>query len=347
MIDSKQMPTGFAKKIVKSVYAAPVKNQTISIEIPVTGSLTALRKVELFAEVQGIFKTNGKLFKEGESYKSGETLIRMDGSEFYASIRSRRSDLFNLLTGAMPDLRLDYPSEFPKWEKYLAAFDVEKSTPDLPEFSSDQEKFYISGKGIVQTYYSIKNLEERHSKYIISAPFNGILTEALVNPGSLIRSGQKLGEFIDPSVYEMEVAVNKSYLELLEIGKEISISDLEDSNSWVGKLSRINGKIDQATQTVKIYIQVSGKELREGMYLKANLKAASQENAIEISRKLLLEDQIYIVKDTILSLMPIKTHFFSDKTAVVSGVPDGTVILTQPILGAYDGMIVHIIDEKN
>ena len=54
---------------------------------------------------------------------------------------------------------------------------------------------------------------------MISAPFSGILTEALVTEGTLIRNGQKLGEFIDPSDYEMEVNISKSYANLLKVGE--------------------------------------------------------------------------------------------------------------------------------
>ena len=66
-------------------------------------------------------------------------------------------------------------------------------------------------------YYSIKNIEKRLSKYNITAPFNGVLTEALVTKGTLIRPGQKLGEFIDTSVFEIELAIEKRLLSIRKI----------------------------------------------------------------------------------------------------------------------------------
>ena len=348
LIQGKKRPPSIERDVVKTAFVHKVINENIPVIIPLNGSIKALRKVELFAEVQGIFEKSSKLFKSGTQYREGDILIRMDGSEFYASIRSRRSDLFNQITAAMPDLRLDYPEIYPKWENYLKNLDINAITPQLPEFASDQEKFYITGKGIIQTYYSIKNLEERYSKYTIRAPFSGILTEANVNPGTLIRSGQKLGEFIDPSEYEMEVAVNKSYIDFLVPGKEVQISDLEEQHIWTGILSRINGKIDQTSQTVKVYISVKGENLREGMYLQADLKAADQKDAIEISRKLLVENaKVYVVKDSVLSLEKVTPLYFSDKSVILTGLKDGDMILKQPIPGAYHGMKVKIFDEKN
>ncbi len=54
------------------------------------------------------------------------------------------------------------------------------------------------------------------SKYTIKAPFKGILTEALVTEGTLIRNNQKLGEYIDPSLYEMEVSLGKKLCKFAE-----------------------------------------------------------------------------------------------------------------------------------
>ena len=73
----------------------------------------------------------------------------------------------------------------------------------------EKENYFITGRGILSGFYNVKNLEQRLSKYRLVAPFSGVLTEALVTEGTLIRSGQKLGEFIDPTVYELEVAIGK------------------------------------------------------------------------------------------------------------------------------------------
>ena len=189
-----------AEKVVKTVFTEVVENGTIPIVVPANGNLVAKNRVELYAEVQGVFRKGSKLFKTGERYNKGETIIRIDASEYGASVQSAKSNLFNELTSIMPDLRLDYPEFFPKWQTYLNDFDMSKPTPQLPEMTSEKEKFFISGRGILTSFYNVKNLEQRLSKYRISAPFSGVLTETLVTEGTLVRSGQKLGEFINTDV---------------------------------------------------------------------------------------------------------------------------------------------------
>ncbi|MGB5419724.1 efflux RND transporter periplasmic adaptor subunit [Algibacter sp.] len=348
LIADKHKPKPVKEKVVKTVFTDTVKNRTIQIVIPANGSLVAKRRVELYSEVQGIFKTSNTLFKPGQKYSKGQSLIRIDAAEYYASVQSSKSNLYNAIAAIMPDLRLDFPEVFQKWQNYLNSFDLSKSTPELPKMTSDKENYFITGRSIVSSYYNVKNLEQRLSKYTISAPFSGILTEALVTEGTLIRSGQKLGEFIDPSVYEMEVALSKSYASLLKVGESVKLTNLDKTESYKGIVSRVNGNIDATTQTITAYIDVKDETLKEGMYLEAELNVKSEPNAIEIDRNLLSEnEEIFIIRDSLLDVIPAKPIYFSDTKVVLKEVPDGTVILKKSVPGAYAGMLVKPFDNTS
>ncbi len=331
------------QKVIKTVFVDTVSNGEVPIVVPANGNLVAKRRVELFAEVQGVFRPGNKPFKPGQQYRKGQTLIRIDASEYYASVQSAKSDLYNLITSIMPDLQLDYPEHFPKWQKYLANFDLENSTPSLPEVTSEKEKYFITGRGIYSSYYNVKNLEQRLSKYTISAPFSGTLTEALVTEGTLVRAGQKLGEFIETGTYELEVAISKTYADFLRVGEEVSLSNLEKTNEFMGQVIRVNGRVDQSSQTITAFIEVKGENLKEGQYLEANLNARNENDAIEIDRSLLLEDdKIFVVRDSILDVIDVNPIYFTDKKVVLKNVPNGETIVSRPVSGGYAGMLVKV-----
>ncbi len=198
-------------------------------------------------------------------------------------------------------------------------------------------------KPIYTNYFRVKNLEERLRKYSIRAPYNGILTEALVTPGSLVRQGQKLGEFIDPNIYELEVSINTEYSHLLQKGNSVALMNIEKSNKWQGKVVRVNSKVDQSSQTIKVYIQLKGKGLREGMYLEASLVAKSETNAFEVARNLLVNNtNLYIVQDSVLDIVQINPVYFNNETVIVKGLTDGSKVLSKPVPGAYKGMKVEV-----
>ena len=131
------------------------------------------------------------------------------------------------------------------------------------------------------------------------------------------------------------------------MGETVELANLDKTKTYSGKVTRINGRVDQASQTIKAFIEVKDENLREGMYLEANLSARGETDAIEIDRGLLLEnDKIFVVRDSILDLIDVKPVYFSDKKVVLKEVPDGLTIISKPVVGAYAGMLVKIFGES-
>lgn len=334
-------------KIEKTVYTKTVNNKAIPVKIITSGNLAAKNQIDLYAEVQGILKPTGKEFKAGTKFYKGQTILAINSDEFYANLQSQKSAFFNSLTAIMPDIQLDYPNEYKKWQNYLSNFNINKTTPKLPETKSEKEKFFISGRGILTNYYNVKNLETKLAKYTLRAPFTGILTETAVTQGTLVRAGQKLGQFIDPSIFELEVNVNEAFAHLLKVGNKVSVSNINNTSTWEAKVIRINAKVDQTTQSIKAYLQVKGEGLRDGMYLNAALETKEIENATEISRKLLVEDtKVFVVNDTVLKLLTIDPVYFNNETVIIKGLENGTNVLSRSLPGAYDGMLVKTINDN-
>jgi membrane fusion protein (multidrug efflux system) len=338
--EKRRRPT--VEKVKPTVFTAKVSNGEVQVFIEESGRLTAKYRADLYAEVQGVMESTSRDFRPGSTFNKGEIMVKIRNDDYYANLQAQKSVLQNLITSVLPDLRLDYPDVYKKWDDYLKNFDMDKPIGKLPETSSDKEKFFITGKNIYTTYYNTKNLEIILTKYTLRAPFNGILTNAVVTPGTVVRPGQKLGEYIDPSIYELEVAISKSMLSDLSIGKKVVVTNPEGSGeSWQGKISRINGRVTTSTQTVKVYIDVRGKDLREGMYMQAIIEGLPKENAFEVARKLLVDDSnLYVVEDSTLIKVPITILHKTNDSIVVRGLADNSLLVSSPISGAYAGMVV-------
>jgi membrane fusion protein, multidrug efflux system len=345
--DSKKPPQKKVEKTVTTVFTSTVENGSIQVELPVTGSLKAKNRIDLFSEVQGIMLPDGGKFKAGTAFSSGQSLVSIKADDFKASLMSQRSNLQNLITAALADLRLDYPSSFDNWNTYLSSLDVNKSIPTLPEPASDKERMFITGRNIYSTYYSIKNAEIILAKYNLAAPFNGILINAMVTPGTVIRPGQKLGEFIDPSVYELEAPISSSMINYLKVGQQVQVQATDNSGrSWRGTVTRINRLIDPNSQSISAFIQVSGAGLEEGMFLKASIDAAKLDEAFEIPRSVIFdEDQVFLAEDSILVQKTISPVHFNEKTVIVHGLENSTQVLSKMPPGAYPGMKISIYTE--
>lgn len=334
-------------KIIPSVQVEVVSNNEVSIQIEANGSLFAKRRVELYAEVHGIMKRGRREFKPGISYNKGDILVGINGAEFYASLQAQKSSFLSLITSIIPDLRLDFPESFANWDQYVKSFDLNETVRKLPKPASTKEKLFISGKNIYTSYYNVKNMEVKWAKYNLRAPFNGTVTEALVNPGTLIRQGQKIGEFVDPSAYELEVSLSPSIANVLSIADEVVVKSLTSNESWSGKVGRVNARIDQTSQTAKAYIDIKSKTLKEGQYLTALIDIAPIENAYRLKRNLLIDgNKVYVVENGKLKLKEIVVRHYDKETVVVTGLPENSQLVSSAIPGLYANMEVKVLGQK-
>ncbi|WP_139959720.1 efflux RND transporter periplasmic adaptor subunit [Flavicella sediminum] len=344
--NSKKPPREKKGKVVKTVFVETVKNDSIAITISESGNLVAKNKISLYSEVQGLVENAAFHFRVGNRFKKGANLLTIDSQDYRASLIAQKSTFQKLLVTLMPDLQMDYPESHAKWKKYLENIKLDGVLPELPKVSQEKERFFMTGKNVYSSYYALKNLEINLENYTIKAPFDGVVTEAAINAGALIRPGQLLGEFIDTSVFEVPLSVNASYATMLQKGKEVQLSDLDNIKSWIGKVSRINGKIEKASQTIVIYVEVKGKDLLEGMYVRANIAVKDALEAYEIPRKLLVENKaVYILENSKLKLLPIQAIHFNENTVVVKGLTSGMRLISKPVPGGFEGMTVKVYGE--
>lgn len=331
------------EKVIRSVRSLIVKNQTLEAPITLTGKLVAPDKVEIFAEVGGLLQNTQPRFQEGNTFGQGAVLVQIDSEEARLALQAQKSSLQNVLTQMMPDLKLDYPQDFDAWQKYLNEFSAQQPIKAFPEPSNEKTKYFLIGKNIYNQYYSIKSQETRLRKHIITAPFRGVVTQSNINPGTLVRVGQKLGEFINSYSFELEAAVSLKDLEFLRAGDAVSLSSQDISGAWQGRIKRISKTIDPQSQSIKIYIQVGDERLREGMFMNGSLQATQIDNAFGIQRDLLLEDsQVFAIKDNKLKKQTVQVIRFTGNQVIIKGLTEGTMLLGESSKDFYEGLEVKV-----
>ncbi len=318
-----------------------VSPQVINTQVHLTGRLIPEDKIDLYAEVGGIFLDRGKAFKVGNEFRKGEVLVMIESEEFRQRLRSDKSAFVNSLAQVVPDLKIDYPENYIPWRDYLLNFDPDEPLPALPEVDSEQLKLFLTGRNIYTQYYSLKEAETQLDDFLIRAPYDGIVTEAAINNGTLVRVGQQLGEFIKKDAFELEAAVSPMEIEYLNIGDSVALSPVKTNKPYYGRVVRINGKIDTETQTIKVFVQVRGSDLRAGMYMEGAVQAETVENALSIDRSLLMQDdQVYTVEDSTAVATGVQVHKYTGDKAIVTGLSTGVLLITQQQSAAFEGQLV-------
>ncbi len=331
---------------VQNVYVDTVTNTDNPTFVYASGQLVARERVMLTSEVTGVLKS-GK-FREGVTYQKGEVMLQIDGTETGANVMSQRSTFYRQLLAIMPDLKLDYSEVFPKWEAYLNSIDLEKPLPRFPQFTNEKEKNFVTGQGLVAAYQTVQNQQIRQDKFLIRAPFSGVVTSANVQRGQLVVTGQSIGELSATGDYELQLSINIQHAQLLSTGKKVELTVEGSTQKWEGKILRINPKANVSTQSITAFVEVKSQELQEGTFMHALLQGNPIENSYELPRKLLTStNEIYYVTDSLtLETMATTPQFFNDKTAIVTGIPNGTRILSKSLPSAYSGMKVRILNAQ-
>ncbi|TNJ36011.1 efflux RND transporter periplasmic adaptor subunit [Prosthecochloris vibrioformis] len=328
-----------------------VNNGTVQRDVRMSGKAVALRRIELYAEVGGIFTDAGRPFREGAVFRKGEALFGIRDDVYRNSVLAEKSQLLNQLTLLLPDLLIDFPGEAEVWKEYLEGYSIEAPLAPLPEVRDNRLRNYIAARGIYSKFFAVRSMEETLGKYRLQAPFDGVVTLSNLNPGMLVRTGQKIGEFADPSVFEVQAAVSVRALEYVRPGDRVELRSDDFPGVADGQISRINQAIDQQTQTVGVYIEVADPRVREGMFMYTSI-AVPVEHAVQVSRSLLRDEtRLFVVRDSVLTLADVEVVAAYGQHAIVRGLSEGAVMLAEPREGLYEGMVLdpaelHFITSK-
>lgn len=340
-------PIGIPPKPVKSVSVMQLNSQANMAETPVQGRVLARKKIEVFSEVNGRLLSRSKEFRQGVKFAEGEVLLAIDGAEQEMQVRAQRSGFLQLITSSLADIKIDYPKSFEAWSNYATNFNVEQSLAAIPKAQSTQEEFFLSNRGILNQYYQIKSAEERLQKFTIRAPFSGEVSESMINAGALVRAGQKMGAFVNTGNFEIEAAVSEAAAKYIKVNDEVKFTT-SSGTVLSGMVLRKSQSIDPQTQTLKVFVEVNGENLRDGAYLSGVIMSESPAESIEISADLLTpNDGVYVVENSKLKLLrPNIIHRSADQVLIsTEGIPGDTKFIAEPVANAYEGMDVNIVGE--
>lgn len=326
------------------VYSIEATNETLSSEVIISGKVIARQKIDLYSEVTGKINKAGKEFREGVYFNANELMLILDDTEAQLELQASKSQLYSAIVALLPDLQNDYTDNFLAWKTYVDAFDINQPIKELPNAKSGREKLYIGARNIQNQYINIKRQEYRLTKYKIYAPFDGVLSNTSIYEGALVRSGQKLGELTHPSRYELEATVSLYDVPFFKRDNKVNLYSEATNQGWSGTVARFGKTIDEKTQTQKIFITVNSSLLNEGMFLNGKITTKALDNVVQLPRKLLINNNsVYTIENGKLALKEVEVVKVDNNQMFVRGLQDGTKVLAQAVLGAYNGMPVEII----
>ncbi len=277
--------------------AAPVTVEEVTLKsieefFTSTGTVAASRFADIRTEAAGFYRPavnprTGRPFMAGDAVRKDETLVYLDNPELENSIR---------LDAQKMSLDLA-ESEFEKQQSLY-----EKGGVTLRELKNAE-------RSLLDARYSHENALMQLSKMEVKAPLEGILTTITPHtPGVKIGSGEAIGQIMDYRQLTMDVSLPEKQFGRIRVGLEARISNINTpGRTFIGNITQISPALDPSTRTFTATVSIANpsRELKPGMFVKAEIVVDGRENAVVIS------------KDYILSRRQARTVFVVDRGLAV------------------------------
>jgi len=333
----------------KYVATKTVQYEDIKTNVVAFGRVETAQSLDLLSEVSGRMYEGNVRLKEGQSFKKGDLLFYIDAKEASLTLKSQKSNFLRDLAAILPDLKIDYPESYDRWQDYFSKVEIDKDLPDLPDSNSEKEKTFLATKGIYSTFYTIKSAEVRLKKHWYYAPFDGSISEVVMESGAFINPGTRIGRIMRSDFHELKVSVETKDIPWIQIGTEAQIYSEETKQSWEGRVIRISDYVNQNTQSVDVYIAIrqTKAKIYDGQFIQASIPARTIRNGMEIPRTALYNgNEVFILEDTLLKVKEVQIHRLMDEMAIFSGVEEGSDLVVEPLVNAHNNMRAYKLSNQ-
>ena len=166
---------------------------------------------------------------DGDAIKEGQVLARFNCAQQEATRGRARAELVK---------RQDILGT----QKSLKALNAYSKA----DFATAQNDVEVAKADLALTQTAVDNCE-------IKAPFGGRVANVPVRNFQFVQVGAPLLDLVNDQDLELEFIVPSVWLSWLKIGATARVEVTETQVAYASRITRISGKVDAASQTIKIY----------------------------------------------------------------------------------------------
>ncbi len=249
--------------------AMTVASTTVLSTGPIlSGTLVAERTAQIRAEVPGsvvqVFHDPGARIAQGAS------LAKIDDRAISDLYLSAKSGLTAAQNGADIAAR-----ELSRAEKLVAAGAIaERELENVRRGDLTARTMLDDAKARLAS--AQKQLDATN----VLAPYAGIVSERMVNPGDIVAPGSPLFTVVDPATMRLEAAVPAEQLSQVRVGAPVRFSVTGyPGRTFDGRVSNVNPSADPQTRQVRLFVRIpnAGNQLVAGLFAEGRVASDSRE----------------------------------------------------------------------
>jgi multidrug efflux pump subunit AcrA (membrane-fusion protein) len=181
---------------------------------------------------------------------------------------------------------------------------------------------------------------------VLTAPFDGLVTERGVDPGTMATPGAPLITIEDPTAFRLELRLDEARAAHVAVGQTADVSVSETATpaaTWSPARIVEVARLDGASHGFVVKIEVpDASHVRSGQFGRARFQGPARRTLTVPAAALLRRGQMTFVfavdADGVARLRPISTGtIVADRVEVLAGVREGDRVVTNPPASLSDG----------
>lgn len=326
----KKFFAGFKPPAV-TISAVQAKVETWQPLLQTVGSLKAVKGVDLTAEVAG---TVSKIYVQaGDEVQEGQTLIDLDD-------RIDQQSLANF------QAQLELTQSMFKRQEVL-----------IKEHAISKQDFDQASANLKQAQANVNKEEQMIAQKHIVAPFAGKLGIVRVSIGQYLTPGTNMVSLQAMDPLYVDFALPEQHLSELTLGEVVHLQvDAYPKESFTGKITAINSKINEQTRSVDLQATIPNPEAKliPGLFGHLEVLLAQPEKLVTVPTTAITSslygDTVYVVEEKNAQKMAHQRVVILGETrgkevAIQKGLSAGELVVTSGQLKLHDDSEVIIDNE--
>ncbi|HEV2387392.1 MAG TPA: efflux RND transporter periplasmic adaptor subunit [Candidatus Acidoferrales bacterium] len=352
---------GPAPETVAGLRVEIAQLETLPNEVAAPGTVASIHTAQLAARVMGTVES--VLVREGNPVRQGQTLVVLDDREFAAGhaaaeaavqeAAASRQQAQRAVTAAAAQADLAEKT----YRRYVFLRDQKSVSPQEFDVVETQQRAAqaalaqaqagqaqaVAGYRRAQEQASAASTAETYTKII--APFDGVVLERFVDPGTMATPGLPLLSVEETSRYRLEAVVDAEKAAAIRLGMPVPVKlDALPGKSFPGTVAEIEPGANPVSHTVQVKIDLPrDPALRSGLFGRA-LFRQGERRAIVVPESAILERGqlrgVYLVDSggiIHLRLVTLGAGVGAGGREALSGVEAGERVVANPGTADLDG----------
>lgn len=326
----------------RRVRVAAVRAGEATQQVTLPASSTPKRQALLYSKSTGFVRQH--LVDLGDRVQAGQVLAEIEAPETDEEIRLAKARLAE----ARANVGLYETTSRRASSLASSGAASQQEADDALTVANSASALVATRKADLQRLQALRGYQQ------IVAPFDGVITRRLVDPGTLVgpaaAGGVATFEVADVTTLRVLVDVPESYAGDVTVGGEAEVYSPRDPTRVVkGTVTRTSGVLEAATRTLRVELDVPGDQgVLPGsfVYVRLHVARARPVPTIPASALVVRKEGTLVAKVVAgaVTLVPVKLgRDFGKEIEVLDGVAPGDEIVLQPPDTLETGQAVEVV----